>query len=110
MIQYDSQNVVPGLALPTSPGYLLEMHILKPTLRPTENTMVGPSNLYFNKPRRSFWYTLKFKNHCPRKIRLNYRSNTDVSIWERAKESLKNTGSREFLLYIHSFSGFGMEI
>lgn len=41
------------------------MQILKLHLRPMESKLgLEPSNLYFKKPSRWFWFTLKFENRC----------------------------------------------
>ena len=49
----------------TSPGHLVEMKILRPPPRPTEETLgMRANNQYSNKFSRRFWCTVKFENHC----------------------------------------------
>lgn len=49
----------------TSPGHLVEMKILRPPPRPTEETLGTRANSQsFNKFSRWFWCTVKFENHC----------------------------------------------
>ena len=49
ILQYSaSQSVVPGLAVPASPGHLVEMQILRFCPRPAESEVLGvePGNLF----------------------------------------------------------------
>lgn len=58
-----SQNIILWLWASVSPRELLEMHILRPHLRPTDWETLGIDALCFSKPSKWSWSSLTFENH-----------------------------------------------
>lgn len=80
---------VPTPAESASPGYLLEMQILRPSPETESEILeVGPGTLCFNRHSGWFWGLLRFENHWPSVMALSYAKRRLIYLFLERKKAI----------------------